>query len=88
MDTLPLDTPTLGARGTWAGVRGTVTNGFVLSETPGWSRYCGGGTAAGSAVNAEMSANEDGLYVGGSFPSSEVMVWGWETWVYSKSISS
>ena len=68
-----MEVATLGVRGTWAGVRGGIT---VVPKVPlklGRRRGLDGdgeGTVSGSAVDADMSANEAGIDRGGAFPSS------------------
>ena len=65
---LPMDLETLSGRGTWAGVKGGITVGpevpLMLGKRRG-SEGDGEGTVAGSAVDAEISAAEDGTDGGG-----------------------
>ena len=83
MATLPSEVPTLGGRGDWAGVGAPITVDSEVAGTMAWGRTLvgdGGGTVAGSAVDAEISAARAGMDVGGAFPSSYVIIRGWGDW--------
>ena len=70
----------LGDSGAWYGLGGPITIVSMVSGALDWARTWvddGGGTVAGSAVDVEMSADEAGTDVGGSFSSSYVIIQGW-----------
>ena len=76
---LLMEAATLGGRGTWADVRGGITVGPEVPSTLGKRRGSEGDgedTMAGSAVDADISAAEDGTDGEGAFLYSGFIVQG------------
>ena len=80
---LPSEVLALGGRGNWDGVGGSITVFYEVAGTLAWGSTWGGdggGTVAGSAVDAEMSTAEVRMDVGGELPPSDVIIQGWGAW--------